>query len=193
MAGVTFEQAEAMVSERLGKKAAAHSHRVAKQSRALAIVYGADSDAAGLAGMLHDWDRQTPDDELLAAARKAGIAVSDVDAAQPHLLHARTGAQALKGELPGLPGEIVSAVARHTIGAADMSALDMIVYIADMIEPGRDYPAVDDLRESVGHVELSELFARCYEQSMLHLIVARKRIHPDSVAVWNSLVAGGAR
>ena len=182
-----------MIGERLGKKAAAHCRRVAMQSEALAAVYGVDGAAAALAGLLHDWDRQRPDGEVLAAAREAGIAVSEADAARPHLLHARTGAEALRVELPGLPDEIVSAVSRHTIGAPDMSALDMVVYIADMIEPGREYPGVDALRESVGKVPLAELFARCYEQSMLHLIGARKKIHPDSVAVWNSLVAGGER
>ena len=182
-----------MIGARLGKKAAAHCRRVSMQSEELAAVYGVDGAAAALAGLLHDWDRQRPDGEVLAAAREAGIAVSEADAARPHLLHARTGAEALRVELPGLPDEIVSAVSRHTIGAPDMSGLDMVVYIADMIEPGRAYPGVEALRESVGKVSLTELFARCYEQSMLHLIGARKPIHPDSVAVWNSLVAGGER
>jgi predicted HD superfamily hydrolase involved in NAD metabolism len=190
---VTFEQAEEMVSERLGKKAAAHSRRVAEQAETLASAYGVDTAAACLAGLLHDWDRQRSDSELLEAADASGIVVTDADAVQPHLLHARTGAEAVRAQLPQLPEAVFSAISRHTVGSADMSELDMVIYIADMIEPGRDYPGVDELREGVGQVSLGELFARCYQQSMLHLVSARKRIHPDTVAVWNHLVAGGAR
>lgn len=190
MSEVRYEDALAAVEARLGHKAAKHCRRVAATAAALAVTYGADADAARLAGVLHDWDRETSPDELLGEAKRAGLPISDADEANPHLLHARTGALAAREALAGLPAPVVQAISRHTIGAPDMTPLDMVVYLADMIEPHRDFPGVQELRDAVGRVSLAELFALGYQQSMRHLVDARKRIHPETVAVWNELVAG---
>jgi predicted HD superfamily hydrolase involved in NAD metabolism len=190
---VTYADALNAVHARLSTASAAHCVRVAATARELAVVYGADPDLAELAGLLHDWDRDVPTDSLVAAAAEAGIAATPADEAVPYLLHARTAAAALKEALPGLPEPVLTAVARHTVGAVDMNCLDMVVYLADMIEPGRAYPGVDDLREAVGRVPLDELFALGYQQSLTYLVTSRRRIHPDTVDVWNALVAGGAQ
>ncbi len=187
---ITYEAAEALLSERLSPLAAAHCHRVAGTAAALAERFGVDVAAARLAGLLHDWDRERTPEQLFAAAADAGLAVSSADEMVPYLLHARTGAAALRTAFPGVPDEVVSAVARHTVGSSTMSDLDRIVYVADMIEPGRDYPGVDSLRELSTTATLVELFASAYQQSILYLISNRKRIHPETVAVWNELVAG---
>lgn len=190
---MTYETAVQAVQSRLGEDAAGHSRRAGDTAATLAILYGVDPETARLGGVLHDWDREQDPRDLIAEARRVGLTVTDVDAAQPHLLHARTGAEALRATFPALPDEVLRAVSRHTIGAADMSDLDMIVYLADMIEPGREYPGVEELREVVGQVPLLELFRRAYQQSMLYLITRRRPIHPDTIDVWNGIVAGGRR
>jgi predicted HD superfamily hydrolase involved in NAD metabolism len=190
MTAVTYDDALSALEARLGHKAAKHCKRVAATAAGLAAAYGIDVDSARLAGLLHDWDRETPAETLLAAAASDGLAVSDADAANPHLLHARTGAVAVREAFPELPAEVTQAIARHTLGAADMTPLDMIVYLADMIEPHRDFEGVEGLRDAVGEVSLPKLFALGYEHSVRYLVDAHKRIHPDTVAVWNALVAG---
>jgi len=193
VSAVTYEKAEAAIELRLGKKAAKHCVRVSEAAASLALAYGVDVDEARLAGLLHDWDREEASETLLAAALAAGIEVSEADAANPHLLHARTGATAAGVALPGLSAGVISAIARHTLGAPHMGGLDMVVYLADMIESHRDYPGVQALRDAVGEVSLAELFALGYQQSMRHLVDARKRIHPVTVDVWNLNVAGETR
>lgn len=190
VAPMTYEAADALLGKRLSPSAAGHSRRVAETAVTLATRFGVDVALARLAGLLHDWDRERTPEQLFSAAADAGISVSDADTTVPYLLHARTGAAALRSALPGVPDEVVSAVERHTVGSSDMSELDKIVYVADMIEPGRDYPGVEALRELSETTSLAELFAAAYQQSILHLIGSRKRIHPDTVAVWNDLVAG---
>lgn len=190
---VTYEMAEAALESRLSESAVEHCRRVAQTAAALASIYGVDPDDAALAGLLHDWDREIAAEGLLAAADASGIPTSSADKAVPYLLHAHTGASAVAREFPGISDEVVRAVAHHTVGSAEMTELDMVVYLADMIEPGRDYPGVDDLREAVGTVSLDDLFAKGYEQSVMHLLRSRKFIHPQTVAVWNALVARGQR
>jgi len=186
---VDYDMARATLAERIGEGALRHSERVADTCADLARIYGLDVAEARLAGLLHDWDRETPDDELVATAATEGVVRDAVDDAAPRLLHARTAAASLAREVPGLSPEVLSAIERHTLGAPDMSALDMVVYVADMIEPGRTYKGVDDLREAAGTLSLDELFAEAYRRSVMHLVTARKPIHPLTVEVWNTLVA----
>lgn len=193
MAAISFDRALRAVSERLSPGATEHCLRVSETAGGLAETYGVDTEAARLAGLLHDWDREQGGERLLASARDAGLAVSAVDEQVPYLLHPYTGAIDLAEALPGLSEAVLSAVRNHTVGAPDMGDLDKVVFLADMIEPGRDYPDIDDIRSAVGQVSLDELFALGYQRSIANLVRQRRRIHPDTVAVWNALVAGGVR
>jgi len=193
MAAVTFAVASDAARARLGEAALEHSLRVAETAGALAVAYGVDPELARIAGVLHDWDREQSLEALVSAAQEAGIESTSADEAVPYLLHARTAAVSLRRELPELSTDVLTAIERHTLGAEDMSDLDMVVYLADMIEPNRSYSGVDELRDAVGTVPLSELFALGYQHSVAYLVSTRRRIHPQTVAVWNARVAGGAR
>ncbi len=184
-------EVEARLAERLGPEAFKHSVAVARTAERLAEEYGVDPEQAYLAGLLHDWAREMSGTELVASAREYGFEVSDVDGAVPYLLHARVGARQVVEAFPGIDGEVVSAVSAHTFGDDEMSDLTRIVYIADMIEPGRDFEGVARLREAVGAVDLDELFASAYTETLLHLVRSRRHIHPQTVAVWNAIVERG--
>jgi len=192
---VTYETALAAVEARLSERSAAHSAAVAQTAARLAHEYGVDVESARLAGLLHDWSREDDDETLLAEAREAGIGVGPVDETVPYLLHARTSASALRETFPGISEDVVQAVSRHTLGAPQMSPLDMVVYVADMIEPSRGFAGVEKLRDLVGSVSLPELFVQAYAHSLTHVIEARKHLHPQAVAAWNAAIdataAGG--
>ncbi|MDZ4170314.1 MAG: bis(5'-nucleosyl)-tetraphosphatase (symmetrical) YqeK [Coriobacteriia bacterium] len=186
---VSYETADKALAARMGDKSLAHSRGVSQAAGQLALIYGVDTEEARLAGLLHDWDRELSHDELASRAAAAGLPTSAAEEASPRLLHARTGAVALREAVPGLSSEVLTAIERHTLGDPRMGPLDMVVYVADMIEPGRHYQGVDDLREAAGTISLEELFAEAYRHSVSHLIKARKPIHPLTVEVWNTLVA----
>lgn len=186
---IDVDPIERALATRLSDAAFAHSVRTGITAAELAEVYSADVEIAWLGGLLHDWDREATSDELVKSARAQGD-VHEVELAQPKLLHARTGAQGVRKAFPNLPAEVYSAVRKHTIGAIEMSDVDKIVYLADMIEPARDWPGVDELRSSVGEISLDQLFFLGYRMSIESLLRRGKRLHPDTVAVWNSLVSG---
>lgn len=189
MAPVTRDEAMAALTPRLSERSLSHSVAVAQAAEHLAAVYGADTDDAWLAGLLHDWSRDLTNAQLVDEARALGMELAEVDLAVPYLLHARVAAREMSAELPGVPRQVVEAVERHTVGVAEMTALDMCVYVADMIEPARTYEGVRDLRALVGDIGLEELYARAYALSLTHLIAVKKYIHPASVAAWNAIVA----
>lgn len=189
MTGVSFERAEALVAERLGERALSHSQAVADTAALIARIYAVDEADARLAGLLHDWDRELTGDELLERAHAQGLRICESDEREPVLLHAKTALVVLREALPGISDEVLHAIERHTVGGEDMTPLDMVLYIADSIAPGRRFDGVDDLREAAGNVGLTELFALCYVQSIEHLVRTRRFIHPDTVTVWNRYIA----
>lgn len=179
---------EALAS-RLTRRGYAHSVAVAEMAAEIAREYGVDSDDAYLAGLLHDWARNDDEQTLRADARRFGIPLTSVDDAVPYLLHGRTGAAQLKERFPDLAECIVRAVERHTFGAAGMSDLEKVVYLADTLEPGRKNGAAEELRAQIGRLGLAELYERAYVASLEHLIRERRRIHPATVDAWNDIVA----
>ncbi|WP_461546674.1 bis(5'-nucleosyl)-tetraphosphatase (symmetrical) YqeK, partial [Senegalimassilia anaerobia] len=167
-----------------------HSLGVSETAARMARVYGQDEHLARLAGLLHDWDKGYDDEGIRARAVELGIAdqlASYLD--MPHLLHGPTAAAALAREFPELPAPLLQAIRLHTTGAVGMSPLDLIVYVADVIEPGRYCAGVDKLRDMVGKVELEELFMATLVYVVGNLIERRKLIHPGTVTVWNYYVA----
>lgn len=184
-----FEARKAELAGRVKPKRFKHSIGVSDTARDMAKAYGADVELATLAGLLHDWDKGYDDEGILARVNELGL--SDALGGyldMPHLLHGPTAAAALKRDFPDLPDELIHAVAVHTSGCASMSDLDMIIYVADAIEPARDYPSVAELRDMVGKVELEELFLATFQHVLENLVSRRKRIHPDAVAIWNHYV-----
>ncbi len=190
---VGYDEALVALQARLGEQALAHSVRVAETAEALALIYFVDAEQAKLAGLLHDWDREVDQSLLPERARGAGVLVTDVDQAVPYLLHAYTGAAAVRERFSEIDPAVLRAIEAHTVGSHDMGDLDKVVYVADMIEPTRRFPGVNDIREAVGEVSLDDLFLLAYQHSLLHLIRSRKRLHPDTVSVWNGLVGGERR
>ena len=168
-----------------------HSLSCADCAAQMAQLYGLDIPTAYLAGLLHDWDRCVPKPELIERARAGGFDITPEVRAAPQILHAHTGAAAVARQFPEIAEkspEIIAAIAHHTVGVVDMSPLDKLIYVADMIEPTRTNPNIIDLREMVGTVDLDTLFLQAYQRSMAHLVRERKIMHPDTIRVWNALV-----
>ena len=163
-----------------------HSLGVAQQSEQLASCYGADVRKARLAGLLHDWDKGYDNEGIRDRVRELGLEVDPfLLEHMPQLLHGPTAARALSLRFPDIPNDVLSAVERHTAGAIGMSDLDMIVYVADVIEPHRDFPGVDDLRALVGTESLEDLFIDVSAHVLGNLVERRRFIHPETLKVWN--------
>jgi len=184
----TYDTMLAALAARLSERSLGHSERVAATAAEIAIGYDIDADAARLAGLLHDWNRDISQSRLLELARGAGLPVTEVEEAFPYLLHGPLGALELAEAYPGLPVEVLHAIEVHTLGDAEMSPVARVVYVADAIEPGRRTSGVEELRALVGAASLDRLFAETYAASLRGLVDRRRRIHGRTLEVWNRIV-----
>lgn len=166
-----------------------HSLGVAQTAVNLAREYGVDEYDAAYAGLLHDWDKVLGDHEILARSAQYGIEVAGSPSAAVGLLHGPVAAYELPHIFEDASPAVCRAVARHTIGAVDMSALDMVVFIADAIEPHRRGAYAEELRSLVGSVSLDELFFRCFSQGLTYVISGGRYLYPTAVTIYNVYAA----
>jgi predicted HD superfamily hydrolase involved in NAD metabolism len=117
----------------------AHVVRVARMADRLARVHGADPRRARVAGMLHDLARLYPADRLLRECAERALPLDAFERAHPIVLHARLGAELARERFGITDDAVLSAIRKHTLADAVMSPLDAVLYLADGLEPGRDF------------------------------------------------------
>ena len=130
----------------LKPKRIAHVAGCESEAVKLAMRWGEDPDTAAEAGILHDITKKLNLDEQLILCGKYDIINDNLELNSPKLLHAKTGA-ALARDLFGVSDRVYEAIRWHTTGKPDMTLLEKIIYLADYIEPTRDFPGVEKLRE----------------------------------------------
>ena len=112
----------------------------------LAERYGADVEKARAAALLHDCTKKLDMPAQLSLCEQYGIELDELEQKALKLLHSKTGA-AIARDVFGVDDDIYSAIWYHTTGHAHMTKLEKIIYLADYIEPSRDFPGVDTLRK----------------------------------------------
>ncbi|ACB84130.1 bis(5'-nucleosyl)-tetraphosphatase (symmetrical) YqeK [Natranaerobius thermophilus] len=124
-----------------------HSMRVVQTSLKLAPKFDADYQKTALAALVHDRGKEIGVNQLIKIAEQAGLILDEAETSHPGLLHGPVGAYLLKQEGKINDEDILQAVRFHTTGRPGMSSIEKAVFLADLIEPGRDYPNVDILRK----------------------------------------------
>ena len=114
----------------------------------LARRYGVDEDEARIAALLHDCTKKLNIDEQLALCRQYGLQLDEMQTWALKLQHAITGA-AVARHVFGVSDAVHEAIRWHTTGKADMTTLEKVIYLADYIEPTRDFPGVEELRKAI--------------------------------------------
>ena len=186
--GMTLEQMKQELEKRLKPSRFRHSLGVAETAVKLAKRFGADEERARVAGLLHDCAREFRNEDMVKEAEKRGIAIGEVERSMPLLLHADIGAVRVR-ELYGVEDAAISqAIARHTVGGPAMTGLDKIIWYADMIEPGRDFPGVDKLRELGGTASLDAMLLAGLSHSIVFVVEKGHLIHPATVLARNEIL-----
>ncbi|MCX4370882.1 MAG: nicotinate (nicotinamide) nucleotide adenylyltransferase [Dysosmobacter sp.] len=111
----------------------------------LAERWGGDVEKARRAALLHDCTKKLNMEEQMLLCEQYGVVLDELEKRAPKLLHAKTGA-AIAETVFGADEELAGAIRWHTTGRAGMTLLEKIIYLADYMEPTRDFPGVGELR-----------------------------------------------
>lgn len=153
----------------------------------LARIYGADETAARRAGILHDITKALNEEEQLHLCEKYDIILNQLERENPKLLHAKTGATIAR-EIFGESDAVYHAIYWHTTGRKNMSMLEKNIYLADYIEPNRDFPGVQELRR-LAYENIDKALLMGLRMSVEQLTKRGMEIDPNSLAALQSLEA----
>ncbi|TQQ85651.1 HD domain-containing protein [Peptacetobacter hominis] len=172
----------------LTEKRYIHSVNVANCAKEMAKLYGADEEKAYIAGMVHDCAKYFNKEKRDYYVDKYHIEMDDMEKRSGALAHSVIGAYVTKYIFEIDDEEILGAVRYHTTGNVNMSLMEKIIYLADVIEVGRDYPGVDELRELVYSGKLDEALLKSFDNTISLMIKKGNTIHPRSVAARNFII-----
>lgn len=151
------------------------------------------------AALLHDITKEYTPEEHRALCEAFGISLPEEALSMPALMHAFTAPLYIRRELPSLACEpILSAIACHTVGRADMTLFDKILFVADYVEDGRTYPAcvavrqhlfasLSDAAQDAQHA-LDEATLAALENTVSALLSRGKPISVETVMARNALL-----
>lgn len=165
-----------------------HTLGVMETSVELAQIYGAPEGKALYASLLHDCAKNLDDSALIELGHISGADAAEM-ACMP-VLHAPAGAYLARERYGVRDMEVLSAIRRHTVGAENMSLLDAIVYVADMIEPGRRFFAGLDEARMLARRDIFRAAALCGRMTREY---ARRKgaLHPTTEKMINFIENGG--
>ena len=173
-----LEQLESVVLRLLNPNRIDHVRGCRDAAVELARRWGADETDAARAGLLHDITKALDGPLQLTLCREYGTILDEFGYKYPKTLHALTGslvAERIFGESPA----VVSAICHHTTGKADMTLLEKIIYVADYIEPCRNFPGVDKLRE-LAFSDMDAALKLGLEMTLQHLKNLGDEVSPAS-------------
>lgn len=184
-----MERLADIVARHVSKKRFRHIQGVVETAKGLAFQHGADPDRAEAAAWLHDVYREKTESELAGLAQDAGMSLPDGD---PETWHGPVTAARLERDFGVAGPDIAHAVACHTTGCVDMPLLTRVLYVADAVEPGRDYPGIEALR-ALAAEDLTQAVRRVAEESIRFLLDEGKTIALVTVEMRNRLLGIAAR
>ena len=143
-----FNELKEIVKSKMSLKRFTHTLGVVEMSEKLAKIYNADIEKCKVAALLHDICKEMNMEYIKNICKNNFMnELSEEDLENNEILHGFAGSYYVKTELGINDKEILSAIKYHTVGGKNMTLVEKIVYIADAIEYGRNYPSVVEIRE----------------------------------------------
>lgn len=163
-----------------------HVLRVEQAAIQLAQQYGESVEKASIAGLVHDYAKQRSDADFIKAINQYHLDADLLNYGNA-IWHGVVGWLFVKAELQIENIDILKAVEYHTVGHQYMSKLAQIVYMADYIEAGRDFPGVTKAREATA-VSLAAGVSCQTQQTLSYLIENKLPVYPQTIITYNAWV-----
>lgn len=160
-------------------KRIAHIMGTEEEAARLARRWGVDETTARRAAILHDCTKYWTMEEHKALCARCGVELDGIEQKILKLLHAKTGA-CIAREVFGEPDEVYEAIFWHTTGKAGMTPLEKVIYLADYMEPNRDFDGVEELRR-LAYTDLDGALLMGFEMSVEEMAQRGNELHPKTL------------
>lgn len=176
----------------LSEKRFIHSLGVMDTAGKLAERFGADIKKSKLAGLVHDCAKDIPPREQLKMAENFGILLDDIERREIALIHGPLGAFIAQKHFEIQDEDILKAIKNHTTGNVNMTILDKVIFLADYIEPSRNFLGVDILRQKA-YKDIDDATIYAINSTIYHVLDKGSLLHPKTVNARNTILIQNGR
>ena len=195
--GITPKILISRLKEKVSEERYTHCIGVSQRAAQIAKEHDLDSEKAALAGLLHDYAKNTEDEILQKIAQEKGIKIMPEEKIRPKLLHAPISAHSARKDFGIIDPEILSAIEHHGLGSKNpeknpLSSLDMVLIIADKTEP---FKKTDEKKQKITDVlqetgSLHKAVATSFNIKIRSYLERFQPVYMNDVANYNVLLAG---
>lgn len=179
MKGLSDADLRAVSYSMIRSKRIRHVQGTEEEAVRLAQCWGANVEYARRAAILHDCTKYLNLGDQLALCEQYGVELDEMERKAVKLLHSKTGA-ALAKHVFGEPEEVCQAICWHTTGKAGMTVLEKVLYLADYMEPSRDFDGVERLRD-LAYVDLNAAVLLGTEMTVEEMNGYGNPVHPKTL------------
>ncbi|MDR5658043.1 bis(5'-nucleosyl)-tetraphosphatase (symmetrical) YqeK [Serpentinicella sp. ANB-PHB4] len=182
-----FSNIENALLEVLSEKRLQHTLGVVESATRLADIYNQDMDEAKTAALLHDYAKDLTHNQMSYFKRLYNIKMDEVIQSTPELQHGIVAARIAEDKFRITNKNVLNAIEYHTTGRIEMTKLEKIIYLADFIEPNRDYKGVDELRK-VAIEDLDKAVFMALSNTIIYVVNIKKILHPNTLHARNYML-----
>lgn len=183
---VNVELLKQQVQEQMPEQRWMHTLGVLNTAIDLAERYGADVFKAKVAAIIHDvakyWDADRQRQMIID-----GGGDQDLLNYPMTLWHAEVAGIVATQQFGITDEDTLNAIKYHTTGRANMSLLEKVICLADIIEPGRNFEGVDTIRQKAKE-NLDSALLLAFDHTLHFLIARRQKLHPLTIMARNDLL-----
>lgn len=187
-----YEEVRDFAKSSLNEKKFGHCVRVEKMAIKLSKLYKEDIQKVKIAAIAHDCAKFFSYEKMFGYMKKFNEPIDEIQKNVPYLLHGPVGALRLKEKFNIKDKDILNAIKYHTTGRKNMSLLEKIIYISDLIEEGRDFKNVEIIRGEA-FKNLDKALVMGCDTTMTYVMAKGQIIHPLTVQLRNSLILSGGK
>ncbi len=171
----------------IGENRYLHSLRVMEIALKLGEIHDVNKEKLEIASILHDCGKIQDKTQLLKTANNFGIILDTYMRDNKELIHGPLGAKIAEVKFKVTDKEILNAIKYHTTGRENMTLFDKIIFIADYIEPSRNFQGIEEVRK-MAYEDLDKSIIMAMDKTINFLIDNQILIHTRTVEARNYLI-----
>jgi len=183
-----IKQIEKTLKGMLPERRLKHSLNVSKCAVKLSEIYKCDKEKAEIAGLVHDCAKYFTDEQIEDSIERFNVELDPLEVNNIALSHSVIGSYVAVDVFNIKDEEIINAIKYHTTGKENMSLLEKIIYMADLIEEDRKFPRVEELRELTYSGKLEEALLLSFNNTIKFVIDNNQLIHPRTIKARNYIL-----
>lgn len=183
-----IKQIEKTLKGMLPERRLKHSLNVSKCAVKLSEIYKCDKEKAEIAGLVHDCAKYFTDEQIEDSIKRFNVELDPLEVNNIALSHSVIGSYVAVDIFNIKDEEIINAIKYHTTGKENMSLLEKIIYMADLIEEDRNFPRVEELRELTFSGKLEEALLLSFNNTIKFVIDNNQLIHPRTIKARNYIL-----